>query len=221
MIGICIKEERVQVVKLSQSHTNLVEEFCIQCKNAGYYNNSSLELMKWGGHVDLKEPPNFWALIDNDKIVSISGSHSFGVYSPEMPQIRCLFRSATLPEYSRIIPGLSKNHMNSIPFSILLPLQIIHGLENNFKHFYITTSNKDHDASGKMKKTHRAMEIIAQKRIVDFIKDEILKSNIRYEIVKPILLYILYYLIPFIIFIIFLNFITTIIAVCIVFKYLV
>jgi hypothetical protein len=57
--------------------------------------------------------------------------------------------------------------------------------------------------------------------IIDFIKDEILKSNIRYEIVKPILLYILYYLIPFIIFIIFLNFITTIVAVCIVFKYLV
>ena len=55
--------------------------------------------------------------------------------------------------------------------------------------------------------------------IIDFIKDEILKSNIRYEIVKPILIYILYYLIPFIIFIIFLNFITTIIAVCIVFKY--
>lgn len=57
--------------------------------------------------------------------------------------------------------------------------------------------------------------------IIDFIKDEILKSNIRYEIVKPILLYVLYYLIPFIIFIIFLNFITTIIAVCIVFKYLI
>ena len=57
--------------------------------------------------------------------------------------------------------------------------------------------------------------------IIDFIKDEILKSNIRYEIVKPILLYILYYLIPFIIFIIFLNFITNIIAVYLVFKYLV
>jgi len=55
---------------------------------------------------------------------------------------------------------------------------------------------------------------------IDIIKDEILKSNIRYEIVKPILMYALYYLIPFIIFIIFLNFITTIFAVCIVFKYM-
>lgn len=55
---------------------------------------------------------------------------------------------------------------------------------------------------------------------IDFIKDELLKSNIRYEIVKPILIYILYYLIPFVILLMFLNFITTIIAVYIVFKYL-
>ena len=56
--------------------------------------------------------------------------------------------------------------------------------------------------------------------LIDFVKDELLKSNIRYEIVKPILIYILYYLIPFIILLMFLNFITTIIAVYIVFKYL-
>ena len=56
--------------------------------------------------------------------------------------------------------------------------------------------------------------------LIDFVKDELLKSNIRYEIVKPILIYILYYLIPFIILLMLLNFITTIIAVYIVFKYL-
>jgi flagellar biosynthesis protein FlhB len=56
--------------------------------------------------------------------------------------------------------------------------------------------------------------------LIDFVKDELLKSNIRYEIVKPILIYILYYLIPFIILLMILNFITTIIAVYIVFKYL-
>jgi len=56
--------------------------------------------------------------------------------------------------------------------------------------------------------------------LIDFIKDELLKSNIRYEIVKPILIYMLYYLIPFIILLMVLNFITTIIAVYIVFKYL-
>jgi hypothetical protein len=56
--------------------------------------------------------------------------------------------------------------------------------------------------------------------LIDFVKDELLKSNIRYEIVKPILIYILYYLIPFIVLLMILNFITTIIAVYIVFKYL-
>jgi flagellar biosynthesis protein FlhB len=56
--------------------------------------------------------------------------------------------------------------------------------------------------------------------LIDFVKDELLKSNIRYEIVKPILIYILYYLIPFVILLMILNFITTIIAVYIVFKYL-
>ena len=33
--------------------------------------------------------------------------------------------------------------------------------------------------------------------IIDFIKDEILKSNIRYEIVKPILLYVLFFYVEF------------------------
>tara|TARA_B100000795_G_scaffold269109_1_gene257571 strand:- start:290 stop:526 length:237 start_codon:yes stop_codon:yes gene_type:complete len=56
--------------------------------------------------------------------------------------------------------------------------------------------------------------------LIDFIKDELLKSNIRYEIVKPILIYLLYYLIPFILLIVLINFISTIIAICIVFKYL-
>ena len=56
--------------------------------------------------------------------------------------------------------------------------------------------------------------------LVEYVKDELLKSNIRYEIVKPILIYLLYYLIPFILFIILLNFISTIIAIGIVFKYL-
>jgi hypothetical protein len=56
--------------------------------------------------------------------------------------------------------------------------------------------------------------------LIDFIKDELLKSKIRYEIVKPILIYMLYYLIPFILLIIFLNFIATIFAVYIVFKFL-
>jgi len=54
--------------------------------------------------------------------------------------------------------------------------------------------------------------------IIKFIKDEILKSDIRTEIIKPILIYTLYYIIPFLIIFILLNFITTITAVFLVFS---
>jgi len=49
--------------------------------------------------------------------------------------------------------------------------------------------------------------------ILGFVKDEILKSDIRTEIIKPILVYLLYYIIPFVILFVFLNFLATIAAV--------
>ena len=53
--------------------------------------------------------------------------------------------------------------------------------------------------------------------IITFIKDEILKSDIRTEIIKPILIYLLYYIIPFVILFVLLNFFATIAAVFLVF----
>lgn len=49
--------------------------------------------------------------------------------------------------------------------------------------------------------------------IIAYIKEEILKSDIRTEIIKPILVYLLYYIIPFLILFIFLNFLATLAAV--------
>jgi hypothetical protein len=46
--------------------------------------------------------------------------------------------------------------------------------------------------------------------IIDFVKDELLKSNIRTEIIKPILLYLLYYIIPFAVIFVLLNFLINI-----------
>ena len=80
--------------------------------------------------------------------------------------------------------------------------------------------NKDKDADNDTSDTSDTGDASLANILIDFIKDELLKSNIRYEIVKPILIYILYYLIPFNILLMILNFITTIIAVYIVFKYL-
>lgn len=168
----------MNIIKLQNKDLTLVKKFCDECRAVGYENNASISLLKWGGDQDLKRPPDFWALIINDEIASLSGSHYFGVHKePDVFQLRCLFRSATLPRYSNIISGMSKNHMNSVPFSLLLPYQILHGLDQGYRHFYITTSSSEHDASGKMKRTHRALELLSKTRIVDFAENEIIYST--------------------------------------------
>lgn len=150
------------VTRLSAKHKQMVEDFCDQCKLAGYTNNSSIEQMKFNGVYDLSEPAVFWAVLEQDKIISVSGCHVIN------NELRCLFRSATLPEYDRLVPGLSKHHMNSLPFSVLMLHQIEYGLDCGITNFYITTSAGDHDASGKMKRTHRALELLARTGMVDY-----------------------------------------------------
>jgi len=120
------------------------------------------------GH-DLPSDPQYWALLVDDGIASISGCHS---YDGDHRILRCLFRSATLPQYQGLIPGISKTHMNSVPFSLLLPQQIGWGLQGGYQEFYITTSHGDHDASGHMWRTHRALELLARQGIVDFVRVE-------------------------------------------------
>jgi len=178
----------MNIIKLDCSHEDILIDYCRDCEIAGFKNNSSLKLLKWNSKYDLISPPTYWGLLVNDKIVSISGSHIFGISQNNIPQIRCLFRSATLPKYNNLIPGLSKNHMNSVPFSLLLPYQIIDGLENNVQNFYITTSHGNHDASGKMKRTHQAMKLLSQKGIVKFVSKEMIYSTLqtKWEINLPI-----------------------------------
>jgi hypothetical protein len=157
------------VVKLSPKHTNLLDKFCEECSQAGYTNNASLSSLKLLEGHDLPCDPQYWALIVDGEIASISGCHS---YDSEHQTLRCLFRSATLPRYSGLIPGISKTHMNSVPFSLLLPQQIWWGGLHGYTRFYITTSHGDHDASGHMWRTHRALELLAKQGIVDFVRQE-------------------------------------------------
>jgi len=55
--------------------------------------------------------------------------------------------------------------------------------------------------------------------IIAYIKDEIVKSDLRTEIIKPILIYLLYYIIPFVVLFVFLNFLATIAAVFLVLHF--
>jgi hypothetical protein len=168
---------KIEIYKLDQSYLKLIEEFCKSCKRYGYQNNSSIDLMKFGGEYDLGEIPRFWGAMINNRLISVSGCHHWKTEDDISNMMRCLFRSATLPEYQNIVSGLSKNHMNSLPFSAMLPYQIDAGLSEGVKHFYITTSNSDHDASGKMKRTHKVMQLLEKNSIVKYAGDEIFYST--------------------------------------------
>lgn len=165
------------VKKLEAIHLPDLQEFCKSAEIAGFQNNISPEKMKFNGTYDLRTVPAFWGLYKENKIISVSGCHLWPEEDGEFKILRSLFRSATLPEYNNIIPGISKNHMNSIPFSILLPYQIRWGKQYGCEDIYITTSHGDHDASGKMKRTHRALEILASRGLVTFFQKATLYST--------------------------------------------
>lgn len=168
-------KDKIFILPLDRSYINQLKEFCDISNKVGYHNNASIEQMKFGGKYDLIEIPRFWAAFYNDKIISVSGSHLL----EDNTGLRCLFRSATLPAYDKMISGLSKNHMTSLPFSMMLPLQVRNGLDRGIKNFYITTSCDDHDASGKMKRTHQVMHLLEKNKIVSHCGDQELYSTVQ------------------------------------------
>lgn len=160
----------LEIIQLTlDQHKDIIEQFCCECDRLGFKNNNSLLSLKLTSDVDLISPPVYWAIVDdNNSIISLSGCHEF-----DHGILRCLFRSATIKRQN-LVKSLSKTHMTSLPFSILLPLQIHWGLQQGFKEFVITTSNTDEDQSGKMMRTHRVMQLLCRQKIVDFIKNDII-----------------------------------------------
>lgn len=150
-----------------------LNNFYKKCAELGFKNNSSVEDLQINDKLDTK----FWTVKKNSDVVSFSGCHYWLDENKEKTLMRCLIRSVTLPEYVKLVPGLSKTHMNSIPFSIILPYQIVEGLKNKVEHFYITTSNNGHDNSGKMLRTHKILQYLASKKIVHFVSNEIIYST--------------------------------------------
>lgn len=159
---------KYKVEKLTDNHLDKLEIFCNECDLAGYNNNNSLEAIKWGQQYDLQSIPEYWGIFDNNKLITLSGCHVWDDDFTKQKAMRLLFRSATLPGYENIVPVLSKTHMNSTPFSVLMPLQIKYGMSIGIETYFITTSHGKHDASGKMNRTHRALELLAKQSIVDY-----------------------------------------------------
>lgn len=152
-----------KVIKLQEEHTDLLEKFCAECNSLGFNNNASPSVMKFNGKYDLNEVPTFFATIIDGEIASVSGSHSF-----TDDELRVGFRAAALPRFQGIIKGLSKTHMTNLVWAPLMPETILDGLERGYKEFSITTSHTDHDASGRMHRTHRALQLLSKQGIVDY-----------------------------------------------------
>ena len=139
-----------------------VREFCKRCSQLGYNNNSNLYSMKWQWCLD--NGGAWWAAYDGDQIVSIAGCHPF------LDGYRLVCRGAQTQSNQT---GLSKHHLSSIPWAVLMPEQIAwcSGVATGETPGYITT-NVSHDASGKMNRTHRVLNRLSEQRIVKYIQTE-------------------------------------------------
>ena len=163
----------MKVIALNEFYGLLLEEFCQKAQEAGFENNSSLTKMKFNGLYDLDDPTQFWAVIHENKIITVSGCHRIKDSNGNLTGMRCLFRSATLPAYNKLLPMLSRNHMNSLPFSLLLPCQIEWGLKMAVKNFYIYTHSCSNEPNNIMKRTHKALELLAKKGLLENCGEEL------------------------------------------------
>tara|TARA_B100001057_G_scaffold156527_1_gene156986 strand:+ start:8074 stop:8601 length:528 start_codon:yes stop_codon:yes gene_type:complete len=145
----------MKVSTLNQWTGAAVKKFCKECEALGYLNNSSLQTMKYEW---CKEQGEYWGAWHNEKLISVAGAHPL----PEVSEnaVRVLFRGCQIQSPHK---GLNASHMNSVPFRDILPHQIEMYKENDL---YITT-NISHDASGHMHKTHRVMQLLEKRGIVD------------------------------------------------------
>ena len=145
----------IVVNKLNLWTLDAVEEFCVECDKLGYKNNNSLKAMKYDWCMSIGD---YWGAWHNESLIAVAGAHPL----PEVSEnaIRVLFRGCQTESPYR---GLNGSHMNSVPMRDILPHQIKQYEDNDL---YITT-NISHDASGHMHKTHRVMQLLEKKGIVD------------------------------------------------------
>ena len=156
----------IQIKTLVDKNLSELTGFCKKCYDLGYKNNSSLKEMRWE---KTKEWGDYWGAWHNNSLIAVAGAHPL----PEIAEnaIRVLFRGCQL--YSPYV-GLSPTHMNSVPFRDILPYQIDKYIDNDL---YITT-NIHKDNSGKMHRTHKVMQLLFKKGIVDlYIEDMIIYNT--------------------------------------------
>jgi len=131
----------------------LVNEFCNQCKDDGFNNNSSipaLKMGKWGAE------EKWWAVYYNDKIVSISGAHIL----PHIHQ-NCYviaYRLATLDAFKGMASSIVSSRMlTCFGMGRMLPYMVDWCKSRGATDIIMTFNSPDNgdDPSGTMHKAHR------------------------------------------------------------------
>jgi hypothetical protein len=108
--------------------------FADQCKTQGMKNNESVAAMKiglWGNEA-------WWYTYTDNKIVSISGCHSYDTYKKDC--WRLMVRTATLKEYRARAPGNFRIMKNDFNWGFILPYQVAHARSQGAKALIFTTN---------------------------------------------------------------------------------
>jgi len=158
-------EMKLLLKKFDNSLERKLQKFCDICKELGYENNSSFKSMKLDWILEVGE---FWCALKNDEIIAVSGFHPLPEIHPKAWRI--LFRGCELKSSDTFV-GLGKAHWNSIGFREFIPIFI----KRCPSEMLIITTNIDHDHSnGRSSKTHRAMKLMENQRLLINLGEKIL-----------------------------------------------
>lgn len=136
--------------------------FLARCAEEGIVNNSSLKAIKFSQMQG--ESGCLLGVFKDEAMISMAGAHP--LTGDFQGAFRVLFRGATLPEWRNHFPFLNKDHMNSLPFSVLLPHLILWSLKRKAQKLVITT-NVDFKTT-KTSNTHRLMQNLEKRGLVTF-----------------------------------------------------
>ncbi len=142
------------LIRLTPAHTAAVHNFCGECRDLGWANNSTIRHMKF--FENLERGGGWFGFMESGRLLSVAGHHPLPEVHTDAHRI--FYRSATLPEFRRRDKGL---HRGNGPrgreyieaFFRALPLGEL----------YITT-NCEPNAHVDITRYHRAMQIQARMR---------------------------------------------------------
>jgi hypothetical protein len=138
----------MELIKLNDSHLKQLEQFCFQCDQLGWENNSSLKKIKYD--MVYKNNGAYLALLEDEKIVSIAGYYRFFEYDNN--GWRIFYRSASLPK-----TGPNKGlHRGTSPRGRMYIENFIKLCDN--KNLYLTT-NIENKTYSNITRYHRSLEI--------------------------------------------------------------